>query len=58
MMSNPDIMRQLMMANPQMREIMEVNYFTWTAEFLVFTGIMSQCYTANNKFFVLLKIKQ
>jgi len=27
MMSNPDVMRQLMMANPQMRDVMEVAFF-------------------------------
>jgi len=26
LMSNPDIMRQLIMANPQMRELMDVSY--------------------------------
>jgi len=27
--SNPEIMRTMMLSNPQMRELMEVVYFSW-----------------------------
>jgi len=34
MMSNPEIMRQMMVSNPQMRELMEVG-FTWKLPHIV-----------------------